>query len=229
MSGNDIDWREIDQHVAGASAAHQRLLAALDPPDGVGLTDEMVRRASVLPGWTVGHVLAHLALNAESFVVVIESAERGESARQYASQEVRDLDIERSSRLSANEQLASLRSAVYRLEGAWSGAREAWTGAGLTIGGDRLPVVEIPMRRWREVEVHTSDLGIVELSLDSIDLWSNDYVRHDLRRFEMLHASRGSMGLAGLPSAVASRPPRERLAWMLGRIDIEGVDRSDGS
>lgn len=224
---NDVDWREIDQHVAGASSAHQRLLTALDPPEGVGLTDDMVSRPSRLPGWTVGHVLAHLALNAESFVSVIEAAERGECVRQYTSQETRDDDIERASRRSASEHVAALRGAVYRLEGTWSGAREAWTGAGLTIGGERLPVVEIPMRRWREVEVHMADLGLAEVSLDSIELWSNEYVRHDLRRLEMSHKARGSMGLTGLPNAVAIRPPRERLAWMLGRLDIEGAPRGE--
>ena len=224
------DWREIDQHVAGASAAHQRLLAALDPPGDrgtTGVSDEMVGRPSRLPGWTVGHVLAHLALNAESFVNVIEAAERGECVRQYASEAIRDSDIERAHRRPATEHVATLRTSVYRLEGAWNRAREAWVGAGLTIGGDRLPVVEIPMRRWREVEVHTVDLGIAEMSLDSFELWSNDYVRHDLRRLEMSYRARGSMGLVGLPAVVAGRSPRERLAWMLGRLDIEGAPRGE--
>lgn len=230
MPENDIDWREVDQHVAGASAAHQRLLAALDPPDGPdgrGLTDEMVVRSSALPGWTVGHVLAHLTGNAESFVGVIEGAERGEIVRQYPSRATRESDIERTSGRSATEHVAALRDAIYRLEGAWSGARAAWIGAGLTIDGDRLPVVEIPMRRWREVEVHSVDLALAELSLDSFDVWSNDYVRHDLRRLEMSHVARGSMGLTGLPSAVVARPPRERLAWMLGRLDVEGAPRGE--
>ena len=38
--------------IAGATVAHARLAAALD-----GLTDEVAARPSLLPGWTVGHLL----------------------------------------------------------------------------------------------------------------------------------------------------------------------------
>jgi hypothetical protein len=59
--------------VALATESHARLLAALAP-----LTDDGARRRSRLPGWTVGHVLTHLARNADSHLRMLEAARRGE-------------------------------------------------------------------------------------------------------------------------------------------------------
>ncbi|MGH9105508.1 MAG: maleylpyruvate isomerase N-terminal domain-containing protein [Acidimicrobiales bacterium] len=42
------------------------------------LTDERVRAPSRLPGWSVGHVLAHLARNAEGYARRLEGALEGE-------------------------------------------------------------------------------------------------------------------------------------------------------
>ena len=40
--------------------AHQRLIGT-----GSGLDDAQIRRASLLPEWSIGHVLTHLARNAD--------------------------------------------------------------------------------------------------------------------------------------------------------------------
>ena len=66
-----------DADIAGATAAHGRLLAAIER-----LTDADVAQASLLPGWTVGHVLTHLARNADSHVRMLEAA--GDGARRRA-------------------------------------------------------------------------------------------------------------------------------------------------
>src|SRR4051794_11621167 len=48
--------------LAGVTESHRRLFADID-----GLTDAQARAASNLPDWTVGHVLTHIARNADSF------------------------------------------------------------------------------------------------------------------------------------------------------------------
>ena len=56
---NETDRRQLDADVAGCALSHQALLAELD-----GLIENgavSVNRASLLPDWTVGHVLTHLA------------------------------------------------------------------------------------------------------------------------------------------------------------------------
>src|SRR2546421_337158 len=64
--------------IARVTGAHMRLLEAVDR-----LTDEQVLRPSLLPGWTVGHVLTHVARNADSHVRRTEAAIRGEMVDQY--------------------------------------------------------------------------------------------------------------------------------------------------
>jgi len=51
-----FDATTINRQVEGLAASHQLLLERLG-----GLTDDMVARPSLLPEWTVGHVLAHIA------------------------------------------------------------------------------------------------------------------------------------------------------------------------
>ena len=48
-------------------------------------------------------------------------------------------------------------------------------------------------------------------------------MRLELRRMEMLWNARQPMGLTALPAAALHRPPPERLAWLMGRISIDGV------
>ncbi|MET0910545.1 MAG: maleylpyruvate isomerase N-terminal domain-containing protein, partial [Ilumatobacteraceae bacterium] len=49
--------------------------------EGAGADAEL---PSLLPGWTRGHVLTHIARNADSFVRLLEAAGRGEVVTQYA-------------------------------------------------------------------------------------------------------------------------------------------------
>src|ERR1041385_1496073 len=64
--------------IEGIRAAQERLLAAIE-----NLTDDDMRAPSMLPGWTRGHVLTHVARNADSVVRRLEGAARGEVLDQY--------------------------------------------------------------------------------------------------------------------------------------------------
>jgi maleylpyruvate isomerase len=70
-----MDARQLDRDVAGAAASHQGLLAMLDECVSAGALNGS--EPSRLPDWTVGHVLTHLARNADSMVRVLAAAERG--------------------------------------------------------------------------------------------------------------------------------------------------------
>src|SRR5512134_97638 len=97
----DVDdrSRDLDDEIAGCAAAHQQLLAHIDPLD-----DAAIRLPSLLPGWTVGHVLTHVARNADSFVRILEGAERGEILDQYeGGVESRAADIEAGAGRSAGD------------------------------------------------------------------------------------------------------------------------------
>ena len=58
------------------------------------LTDEDMRAPSLLPGWTRGHVVTHLARNADAFCNLLHWAESGQEHYMYDSREQRNADIE---------------------------------------------------------------------------------------------------------------------------------------
>jgi maleylpyruvate isomerase len=219
MTDRVFDPVLLNRRVEGLAESHQSLLADLE-----SLTDDLVKRPSLLPSWTVGHVLAHLEQQARSVTRLVDGAERGEVVDQYpGGLAARAEAIERLSTRTAGEHVRSVRDSIYELEGTLARAREAWFGYGRMVSGIDVPVTDLPLRRRREVEVHAGDLGIGDWGPVGPDRWADDYVRDDLSVLTMQWKARGSMGLTDLPSPVATRPPRERLAWLLGRRDIDGV------
>ncbi|MFZ9629863.1 MAG: maleylpyruvate isomerase N-terminal domain-containing protein [Ilumatobacteraceae bacterium] len=195
--------------IEGATAAHRRLEAALD-----ALTDDVARAPSLLGNWSIGHVVTHLARNADSHVRLLEGARAGQQVAQYpGGAEQRAGDIEAGASRPAVELVADLRAAAASLERCWESFDEWPTDLG---------VDDLVQRRWREVEVHHADLGPA-FGRTYRD-WSIEYVRLDLRYFSMLWDSRRPMGLTGLPSAVMALPECDRLAWLLGRRAVEGVE-----
>jgi len=215
-----IDAKALNEHVVGCAAAHQLLLAAVD-----SLTDEQCRQDSLLPKWSRGHVLSHLARNADSHVHLLAAAGRGEIAEQYdGGYKGRVAAIEDSSGRSAIELVADVRRSIYALEGAWAGASPTtWAGEGLNSAGATIHMSEIVFLRWREVEVHHADLALAF----SWQQWSETYVRLELDRQIMLWRSRKPMGMTDVPDAALALPPRHRLAWLIGRVQVDGVAQPD--
>jgi maleylpyruvate isomerase len=213
-----MDARELDRDVAGVAASHQGLLAMLDEGLRGGTLDGSA--ATRLPGWTVGHVLTHLARNADSIVRVLAAAERGEVVDRYAGGQVsRNADIEAGASRPAGELVADVRDTIWRLEQTWS-TQSRWDGRSREMGGNEIAVLELPFARWREVEVHRADLGLGYEPRD----WPSEYVRRDLRLMEMRWNARRPMGITGLPPAALAAPPHERLAWLLGRTAIGDLE-----
>ena len=214
--------------LAGARAAHARLLASI-----VGLDDERAHARSHLPGWTRGHVITHLARNADSFTGMIAAAARGEVADQYpGGNRQRADDIEAGAGRSAAELLADVTRACRALEAAWADTTEdMWrTGAGRS-GGALVPLRELPLRRWRETEVHHADL---DLDFSWSD-WSDAFVAGELERtvdglperlapgqaLRLVATDGGQpweVGTGGDPIEVTA-DRRRLLAWLLGRLD----------
>jgi maleylpyruvate isomerase len=204
----------VARDIAGAAAAHRRLIEAID-----GLADADVAAASLLPGWTVGHVLTHIARNADSHVRMIEGAEAGGVADQYdGGESTRSADIERGAGRNAAEVVADVVASAERLERSWSTAGTAWTGEGRTLGG-LAPIADLPFRRWRETELHHFDLGRGY----GMDQWPAEYVRLELGVITMQWSSRRPMGLTALPPQALAADERTRLAWLVGRTDIDGL------
>jgi maleylpyruvate isomerase len=147
------------EEIEGVRAAHARLHDTL-----AGLDDATARRPSRLPGWTVGHVVTHLARNADSVVRRLAAAADDRLIEQYdGGDDGRNAAIEAGSGRPAPALLADLTGADAALD-ALLGAlpAEVWDRPVLRSGpaGGTVPAARLAFSRWREVEVHHVDLGL---------------------------------------------------------------------
>ncbi|MFF9122133.1 maleylpyruvate isomerase family mycothiol-dependent enzyme [Streptomyces sp. NPDC014889] len=134
--------------LASVQDATERLLTAAGKLDNAAVTDQ-----SRLPGWTRGHILAHLARNADALVNVFEGRPM------YASAETRDTDIERDAPRPLDAQLADVRESAARFQRTAAGPAD-WSRTVELRNGVTDSASRVPFRRWVEVELHHVDLGI---------------------------------------------------------------------
>jgi maleylpyruvate isomerase len=187
---------ELGEDIAHCRAAEQALIASV-----AAVGDDDARRPSRLPGWTVGHVLTHLARNADSVTRRLAGAARGEVVDQYpGGREARAREIDEGAARSAAELLEDVRASSARLTQALDDhPTEAWGRPARDVTGVEQPVSILPYRRWREVEIHSVDLGLGRTPAD----WSAAFVRRALPDL-----------LAELPDRT---DPNALLAWVIGR------------
>jgi maleylpyruvate isomerase len=124
------------------------------------LTDDDIGAPSRLPGWTIGHVLAHVARNADGIRRMAEGAARGEVLDQYAGGVAsRAADIDAGAGRTAAAHLDDVRASAAALRAAWDAMPdEAWTNRTRPLGGDST-AEDGQVARLFEVEVHHVDLG----------------------------------------------------------------------
>ncbi|MFZ1489203.1 MAG: maleylpyruvate isomerase N-terminal domain-containing protein [Ilumatobacteraceae bacterium] len=227
--------RAISADVEAARRSHERLLAALSGHDGgERLGDAHVGLASLLPGWTVGHVLTHIARNADGHRRMLDAASRGEIAEQYPafpggdSRAARAAEIDQGAARSADALVEDLRRSAQLLEDAWAACTpEGWTGHGRGTDGALIAVADLPFRRRREVEVHRHDLGSGVPGASAPGEWPRDYVRAEMTRMRMAWKARRPMGLGELPAEITALTEHDQLAWLLGRLALPGVPPAD--
>jgi maleylpyruvate isomerase len=161
-----------------------------------GLTDDDVRTPSRLPGWTVGHVLAHVARNADSHLRRTHASIAGEVIDQYPGGfEGRAAEIDAGAHRPAAELIADVCTTGAQLGAAWRDTpAHAWAGVTRDVSGVERALSTLPSRRWQELEVHAVDLGIGITHRD----WSDEFVA------------------AYLPGDLDDR---DELAWLYDRLE----------
>jgi maleylpyruvate isomerase len=124
-----------------------------------GLTDEQVGEPSLLPGWTRGHVLTHIARAAEAHRNLLEAARTGADIPAYASQEARDTDIEKGASRPVAEHVADIErtAAVFRAA-VDTVPEDAWATEVTILHLDPFPVRQVVLRKLVELELHHVDL-----------------------------------------------------------------------
>ena len=149
-----------------------------------GLDDSSVAGASLLPDWSRGHVLAHIARNADGAVNLLTWARTGVETPQYASQEQRNLDIEAGAPRGAADQLADLTAACARFADAVAQMpAEAWTVEVRWTAGNQAPAARVMWSRLREVEIHHVDLGAGYTPADWPEAFTLRLLRETAHRF----------------------------------------------
>lgn len=188
-----------EEAIDGALAAQRRLI-----DDLADLTDEQARSASLLPEWSVGHVLTHIARNGDSYVRMMTAALDGRAVTQYeGGHDQRAADIAAGAGRSAAELVADVSTSADEVAAVWARMTpEAWAGHGLKTDGTTWKCEAMPFHRWREVAVHHVDLGLGYTAAD----WPEDYVEREL-----------AISLRLLPERLDGADRRRALSWLLGR------------
>jgi maleylpyruvate isomerase len=213
-------------------SATRRLVRTVD-----ALADFQFAEPSLLPGWTRGHVIAHLALNAEGLAGALEGVREERPVPMYASQEARDGDIERLSgadpTVLRNRLLASttdIHEAVEELPQDLYDARiERTPGGERTFSAGRVGEM-----RLREVEIHHADLDLAYTWAD----WPSDFTALLLDGRSKVHEGAPFIAYAvdldrswpfGDGAGPTVRGPGAQLAWWAtGRDPGEGLTSDDG-
>jgi maleylpyruvate isomerase len=186
--------------------------------------DATARRASLLPGWSVGHVLTHIARNADGMLNLVTWAVTGVPTTMYASADARNADIEEGAGRPAAvlvadvlDSAARLREALDELVAAGPEALERLLVFGAPPPGTPpdTPARALPYARLREVEIHHVDLGLP--SYTPAD-WPDAFVERTLL---FVHGRSGPVDVVGEPD--------ELLAWRLGRGTGPSLRRLDGT
>ena len=121
-------------------------------------SDADVAAASLCGGWTRGHVLTHIARNADGMSETLAGALRGEIVLRYPDGwEARNAAIDEGARRPYAALVADVRDSADRLDRVFGAVADADGWELPTEKGSRAD--GWPLRRWREVEIHRLDLN----------------------------------------------------------------------
>jgi maleylpyruvate isomerase len=210
-------------------AATQRLLATAGT-----LTGAQAREPSLLPGWTRGHVLTHVARNADGLRNLLVWARTGTEVPMYASAKSRNDDIEAGAGRPPAGLVADVRdsAAAFAAEAATLATGD-WTAQVRALHGPAFPAFGVLERRLSEVEIHHVDLAAgyspgdwpAEFLADALPRVADSFTgRDDAPRcvvWESGTANSFRIGpeQAGPPQATIHGQPADLLAWLTGRAD----------
>ncbi|MEV7564344.1 maleylpyruvate isomerase family mycothiol-dependent enzyme [Streptomyces tanashiensis] len=215
---------ELD--LASVREATDRLIADVASWDNASAAEP-----SRLPGWTRGHVLAHVARNADALVNVLQGLPM------YADAATRDADIERDSARPLDVHLADLRESADRFQAV--GAEPAdWHRTVELRNGVVDSASRIPFRRWVEVALHHVDLGVGYELEDLPEEFVHREIDFLTERFKGLEsvpatalwaADGRGWTTGGTSGGVAVMgPATEMLGWLAGRRDGSALTTKGG-
>ncbi|AOP47831.1 maleylpyruvate isomerase family mycothiol-dependent enzyme [Streptomyces lydicus] len=220
-TSTDLDPADIAALLHDVRSSAARLAAGLD-----ALTDVTTREPSVLPGWSRGHVITHLARSADVYRWLLALARTGIEPGTRADAAALDHALRDGAGRCAAELIADLRGSLDRLlDEAAAMPADRWPTLVTALAGWRHPAWYTLHRARRELETHHIDLKLGYTTVD----WPTGYVTWALGetiaalaahnfpvvRFEATDLDR-SWTLAPT-GPTATGPGHALLAWLAGR------------
>lgn len=219
--------------------APEKLLEELRRAAGIvaGITatfsDEDVKAPSELPGWTRGHVLAHVCGIANAMARQLEYAARGETIELYdGGYEGRTRAIDMAAGHTVTEHRADLDAALGRARRAFESLDDDGWRAPISFRGG--VVFDGGLALWRELVIHATDLGTGR----GPETWSRPFCEHlfdflaarvpDGERFVLqpLGLPAVSLGTPGSRSTAINGMLTDIAAWLAGRTPTLGSLRA---
>jgi len=220
-------------HLEEMILATTRYLGALEV-----LNDDDMRDPSLLPGWSRGHIITHVARNADGLCNLVHWAETGVETPMYPSRDQRDADIEAGADRSANDLRMDASASAGRFLQAVNelDVRHEDAPVSRIPGAETFPARDVALLRWIEIEVHQADLGLDFTHQD----WSSDFADLVIGRVKNDRADCPAMALKasdtdgqwtyGVPGEGPEITGRavDLAWWVLGRGDGSGLVSSSG-
>jgi maleylpyruvate isomerase len=227
-----------DFETADPAAAAASLTAAVDEATerlrqtAAGLSGQQAREPSLLPGWTRGHVLTHIARNADSLRNLLIWARTGVVTPQYADADERQRGIAAGAGRSPADLLADLDASAAALAAeAVSLGPVNWAAEVRGMHGDPHPAWFTLWRRLTEVEIHHVDLDAgfghddwpLPFTVASVQRVAASFATDQAPSARLLGPDADLMFQIGPPQATPtleiSGPARALLAWLTGRSE----------
>jgi maleylpyruvate isomerase len=199
------------------------------------LRNDAVLAPSLCAGWSRGHVLSHLARNADALGRVCTVALTGAPGTMYASQEARDAEIEAGARRPAAAQSADIIESAERLEALLGALRPEHADVEVerVPGGPTITVGAVPFMRLRELVFHHVDLDACfrfdRVAPEVLDLLLADSVERLRRQPDApsvrLTTPAGGSWVVGDGRTLVTGSPAGLLLWVArGRTDDVAID-----
>jgi maleylpyruvate isomerase len=232
----------IESEPTDPAAAAAELRVAVDDATGrlrqtaAGLSDQQAREPSRLPDWSRGHLLTHLARNADSLRNLLIWARTGVVTPQYADDSERETGIEAGAGRTAAELLADLDASAAALAAEAGSLRPAdWAVDVSGLHGAPHPAWFTLQRRLTEVEVHHVDLGAaygprdwpLPFTTALLPAVATDFADDDVPATRLRSMDADLALQIGPPAATSavevSGPAWALLAWLTGRSAGDGL------
>ncbi|MER6332139.1 maleylpyruvate isomerase family mycothiol-dependent enzyme [Streptomyces sp. NPDC001034] len=213
----------VDDVVEDVARSADRLVSA-----ALALSEAALRAPSGLPGWTRGHVLAHVAYSADAYTWLLGLARTGREPGPRADATT----VARDAVLPAERLADRLRTGLDRFtNGARALPAPAWGRPVPALAGWRHPAWYLLLRCLREVETHHLDLAVGH----GTEHWPDRYVGWALddtlttlgaRGFPVASVEAVDLGRRWTVSATGPDVTGEGhrvLGWLTGRLPADGL------